>query len=141
MECSDKTGGDMWFHWTHENGTSVDFMVPTKNGNTKTRLSDYAGLVHYLFKFNEDGKFSLNHHTEIDFDAIANHLMAIDDAAKTHGLRIRKILFNTELQDNLFATPAGQKLLARDLNFIPHLNDLVNMFHDDHYHVDFELAP
>src|SRR5687768_13035342 len=32
MECTRKKGGKMLFHWTHENGTSVDFMVPKKRG-------------------------------------------------------------------------------------------------------------
>jgi penicillin-insensitive murein endopeptidase len=140
MECSDRNGGRMWFHWTHQNGVSVDFMVPTKNGNSKTILSDYAGLVHYLLKFSPDGKFSLNRHTEIDFEAMAQHLMALDDAAKANGLRIRKVLFHTDLHDELFSTPGGQQLLEHHLRFIPHLDPLVNRFHDDHYHVDFEFA-
>src|SRR5688572_27517500 len=30
MECSQKRGGRMLFHWTHQNGVSADFMVPKK---------------------------------------------------------------------------------------------------------------
>ena len=141
MECSDETGGQMWFHWTHQNGTSVDFMMPKKNKNSKTILSNYAGLTHYLFQFSPDGKFYLNRNTEIDFDAMAKHLLALDDAAKQNDLRIRKILFHTSMHEELFSTPAGQELKARELRFIPHLNDLINRFHDDHYHVDFEFPP
>jgi len=139
MECSDRKGGKMWFHWTHQNGVSVDFMVPTKNGNAKTILSNYTGLVHYLLKFSPDGKFSLNRNTEIDFEAMAQHLIALDVAAKANGLHIRKVLFHTDLHNELFSTPGGQKLSEHNLRFIPHLDNLVNRFHDDHYHVDFEF--
>jgi penicillin-insensitive murein endopeptidase len=140
MECSNKNGGQMWFHWTHQHGLSVDFMVPTKRGETKTRLSEYTGLAHYLLGYNKDGKLIVSPKTEIDFEVMARHMLALDDAAKANGLRIRKILFHTDLHDNLFSTPSGQELATRNLRFIPRLNDLVNRFHDDHYHVDFETA-
>lgn len=140
MECTRKRGGRMLFHWTHENGTSVDFMVPKKRGKKDNVLSNYAGLLHYLFKFNSAGKFSLSPQTEIDFETMAQHLIALDLAAQKNGLRIRKILFHTDLHDNLFNTPSGKILAERGINFIPRLNNLVNNFHDDHYHVDFEFA-
>ncbi|MEO5906048.1 MAG: hypothetical protein ABIQ11_04945 [Saprospiraceae bacterium] len=140
MECTRKHGGRMIFHWTHKNGMSVDFMTPKLNGTDINVWPNSAGLVHYLFKFNEDGKFSLGSKTQIDFEAMACHLLAIDDAAQQNGLRIRKILFKTEMHDNLFNTPSGKLLADRDINFIPNLRDLINRFHDDHYHVDFEFV-
>ena len=139
MECSDRTGGKMWFHRTHQNGMSVDFMVPLKNGHSLTILSNYTGLVHYLLQFSPDGHFSLNRNTEIDFDAMAKHLIALDNAAKAHGLRIRKVLFHTDLHTYLFHCPSGTELLSHEINFTPHLSNLINRFHDDHYHVDFEF--
>ena len=129
----------MLFHWTHENGTSVDFMTPKLNDGNSNVWSNKAGLFHYLFGFDADGKFSLNHNTQIDFETMARHLNALDDAAANNGLRIRKILFNTGLHDDLFKSEAGQELAQRQLNIIPRLNDLVNRFHDDHYHVDFDI--
>jgi penicillin-insensitive murein DD-endopeptidase len=140
MECTRKRGGRMLIHWTHQNGTSVDFMVPKKRGEDYTVMSNHAGMFHYLFQFNENGKFSLNPKTEIDFETMAHHLLALDDAAKKNGLYIRKILFNTSLQDELYNTAAGRELQKRDIRIIPHLSDLVNRYHDDHYHVDFENA-
>ncbi len=58
---------------------------------------------------------------------------------KQNGLRIHKILFNTNMHDELFGTPAGKELQQRDIRIVPHLSDLINRYHDDHYHVDFEL--
>jgi penicillin-insensitive murein endopeptidase len=139
MECTRKNGGRMLIHWTHQNGTSVDFMVPKKNGGEQDVLSNKAGMLHYLFQFDALGKFALNRDTEIDFDAIAKHILALDDAASQNGLHIRKILFNTNLQDELYNTEAGKELQMRDIRIIPHLSDLINRYHDDHYHVDFGL--
>ncbi len=141
MECSGKNGGRMIFHWTHQNGMSVDFMTPIKRNSKYDAWPNHSGLFHYLFEFDEDGKFTLGPKTEIDFETMASHIMALDEAAEKHGLRIRKILFHTDLHDNLFSTPAGKQLIKRNVNFIPHLSDLINNLHDDHYHVDFEVAP
>jgi len=140
MECTRRHGGWMLIHWTHQNGTSVDFMTPKKRGNDSNVWLNKIGLFHYLLQFNKEGQFSLGHKTVIDFEAIARHIIALDDVAQQHGLRIRKILFNTDLHDELFSTPSGKLLAQRHLNFIPHTSDLVNMVHDDHYHVDFEMV-
>jgi penicillin-insensitive murein endopeptidase len=140
MECTRKHGGRMLIHWTHQNGTSVDFMVPIKRNDHQPALSDRAGMFHYLFQFNHEGKFALNPATEIDFETMARHILALDDASRKNGLHIHKILFNTNLHDELFNTPSGKELAQRGIRFIPHLSDFINTFHDDHYHVDFDLA-
>ena len=139
MECTRKRGGRMLIHWTHQNGTSVDFMVPTKRADGKSSLSNKAGMFHYLFQYNHEGKFTLSPKTEIDFETMATHILALDDAAKKHGLGIHKILFNTNLQDELYNTVAGKELKARDIRIKPVLSDLINRYHDDHYHVDFDI--
>jgi len=140
MECTRKHGGRMLIHWTHQNGTSVDFMVPKKRSDDNTMMSNHAGMFHYLLQFNKDGQLSLNHKTVIDFESMAKHILALDDAAQRNGLRIHKILFNTHMHDELFSTPWGRKLQERNIPISPHLNDLVNRYHDDHYHVDFDLV-
>lgn len=139
MECTRKRGGRMLIHWTHQNGTSVDFMVPTKRADGKSSLSNKAGMFHYLFQYSHEGKFTLSPKTEIDFETMATHILALDDAAKKHGLHIHKLLFNTNLQDELYNTEAGKELKARDIRIKPVLSDLINRYHDDHYHVDFDL--
>lgn len=141
MECSQKHGGRMIFHWTHQNGMSADFMTPVKRNNNGNVWINHMGLSHYLLKFNEDGKWNLGRKTEIDFETMARHIIALDDAAAKNGMRIRKILFHTDLQDELFNSPSGQILLERDINFISRLSNFVNRLHDDHYHVDFEMNP
>ncbi len=139
MECTRKHGGKMVFHWTHQNGTSVDFMVPTKRGRKIDVLSDHFGLAHYLLQFNEGGQLKFSRKTEIDFETMAKHIIALDDACRKNGVRIRKLLFNTALIDELLNTSAGSMIRNRDI-FIPRrVSDLINNLHDDHYHVDFEI--
>lgn len=140
MECTRKHGGRMIFHWTHQNGTSVDFMVPKMRKDGSSPLSNQAGLVHYLFPFESPGKFGLNGATEIDFETMGKHILAVDDAAKQEGLRIHKILFNTDLQPGLYASSSGEEIRRREIRIIPRLSELVNQFHDDHYHIDFREA-
>lgn len=139
MECTRKRGGRMLIHWTHQNGTSVDFMVPTKRADGKSSLSTKTGMAHYLLQYNHEGKFTLNPKTEIDFETMAAHIVALDDAARKHGVGINKILFNTHLQDELFNTTAGKELKRREVRIKPIASDLINRYHDDHYHVDFGL--
>ena len=139
MECTRKHGGRMLIHWTHQNGTSVDFMVPKKRNDDNAIMSNHAGMAHYLLQFNKDGQLALNHKTVIDFESMAKHILALDDAAKRNGLRIHKILFNTHMHDELFSTPSGKKLKERNIPIRPNLTDLINRYHDDHYHVDFDL--
>jgi hypothetical protein len=43
------------------------------------------------------------------------------------------------MHDELFSTPSGIILQQRDLRIKSPLSDLINKYHDDHYHVDFEL--
>lgn len=137
MECTRKRGGRMLLHWTHQNGTSVDFMAPVLKPDLTPSFSSHAGLFHYLLQFDETGRLKLSGGSRIDFETMARHILAVDDAAKQHGLYIYKILFNTHMLDELYATPSGQEIQQRGIRIIPHVSDLVNRFHDDHYHIDF----
>lgn len=139
MECTRRRGGRMLLHWTHQNGKSVDFMTPVKRNEEKDPWINRTGLFHYLLGFNSHGEFLLGKKTKIDFEIMARHILAVDDAAQRHGMRIRKILFHTDLHDELFSTPSGQQILQRDIRFIPRLSHFVNRVHDDHYHIDFEF--
>jgi penicillin-insensitive murein endopeptidase len=139
MECTRKNGGWMVFHWTHQNGTSVDFMVPTIRADQKETWTSGWGLLHYLLQFNQDGQLTLNRKTEIDFETMARHILALDDAARQNGLKIYKVLFNTNLHDELYSTPSGKEIQERNIRIISHLSPLVNRYHDDHYHVDFDV--
>ncbi len=140
MHFSRKRGGQMLVHWTHQNGMSADFMVVKQKDGKQHRLLDRFGFLHYGLDFNETGHAQIAPNISIDFETIGKHILALDDAASAHGMRIRKILLRVELLDELYATAAGQEVRERGIFIVPRLPDMVNRVHDDHYHVDFEFV-
>ncbi len=139
MECSTDEGGKQLIHRTHQNGLSVDFMVPKKIGDQQYTLLDHLGLWHYFLEFDGDGKLSFNSKVEIDFETMAKHILALDDAARKNGLRIKKVLLQIDLKDDFYRSKSGQEVKARGIYFARYLTPRVDQFHDDHYHIDFTL--
>ena len=137
MECSDKKGGKLLIHRTHQNGTSVDFMVPKKKKSKQSTFWDHLGMWHYLLEFNNQGQLNVNKNVAIDFETIGKHILALDDSARKNGMRIKKIILKIELKDDLYKTPSGKKVKARGIYVVQGLTPIVNKVHDDHYHVDF----
>ena len=137
MEFSRKEGGKMFPHRTHQNGLSVDYMMPlVKNGEPYYEL-DKKGASHYMLDFNRDGKFAEDSSIEIDFDMAALHILELEKQARKNGMRIHKVIFNTHLKDELYASQNGKKLLRSGIYVTRNLSKLINDLHDDHYHVDF----
>lgn len=126
-------GGAFWPHRTHQNGLSVDFMVPVKRNervvSTPATIFDGFG---YSNEFDEDGTMG---EYRIDFEALALHLETLRAAALEHGLRIERVIFAPDLQDDLFETKRGRKLRKR----LDWVKKPVWVRHDDHYHVDFAI--
>ena len=135
MEAARKRGGRLWPHRTHQTGMSVDFMVPKQRNGQPFRWLDRLGIWHYLLDFDASGKWSDN--VSIDFEVMGQHLLALDDAARENGLRIKKVILKINLKDDFFATPSGRKVKARGIYFARSLSSYVDNLHDDHYHVDF----
>ncbi len=123
-------GGRFPPHRTHQNGLSVDFMVPLTEGRRlPTSLTNRFG---YDLDFDAEGRSPIG---TIDFDAIAYHLIALRTAAKAHGGDIQRVFLAPDLQERLFATSKGPELRAavafnRQPSWVQH---------DDHYHVDFRF--
>lgn len=138
MECSNEKGGKIWPHHTHQNGLSVDFMMPlTKDSLPYYKLDD-LGKEHYLLTFDDDGCYSNNKDVKIDFDIVAKQILILDEQARKNGLKIKKIIIKIELKDELFSTPNGKKLKAKGIYVVKALTPLINGLHDDHFHIDFE---
>ncbi|MFK8164270.1 MAG: hypothetical protein AB8H12_17625 [Lewinella sp.] len=137
MECANKHGGKMWPHRTHQIGLSADFMLPKTRNGQPHRLLDHLGVWHYLLNADEKGAYSKR--VSIDFETMARHLLALDDAARANGLRIKKVILKIDLKDDFYASPSGKKIRQRGIYFARSLPRLVDELHDDHYHVDFEF--
>jgi penicillin-insensitive murein DD-endopeptidase len=132
-ECGWPKGGRFRPHATHRNGLSVDFMVPVKNESDtsllKCRITNKYG---YSVHFDETG-YCAAQSCHIDFQAMAEHLLALHESAEEHGLRIWRVIFAPDLQPLLFQTGKGDEL-RKKLKFSERQSWVR---HDEHYHVDF----
>ncbi len=139
MECSHKHGGKLFPHRTHQNGLSIDFMMPKlKDGKPYYKL-DNLGAQHYMLTFDKEGNYSEDASIQLDFNTIALHILQLEAAAKENGLSIEKVIINTDLKDELFATEHGKKLQTSGIYVVRNLTPLINSLHDDHFHIDFRL--
>jgi penicillin-insensitive murein endopeptidase len=137
MECSTKRGGKLWPHRTHQNGLSVDFMMPlTKSGQPFVDL-DTIGAKHYFLSFNKSGLWMKDQSVSIDFDLVAQHILELHNAGEKNGLGISKVIINTDLKPEFYATPHGQIVKDLEIYVVKSLTPTINALHDDHYHIDF----
>ncbi len=126
-------GGEFKPHRTHQNGLSVDFMVPVRrNGKIDTLPTTIIDGFGYRVEFDEKGMFG---EYEIDYAAMVVHLNALRKSAEENGLEIDRVIFDPELQKQLRKTRGGKKL-TKKLEFN---KDPAWIRHDEHYHVDFRL--
>ena len=133
-ETGFKSGGEFKPHKTHQNGLSVDFMVPVLDKNNKSVVlpTNFKNKYGYAIEFNNKG---INKHYKIDFEAMAAHILALDKAAKKHGVALWRVIFAPDLQKQLYATKNG-KVIKSTIK-IPTKKSWVR--HDEHYHVDFAI--
>lgn len=137
MECSHKEGGKLWPHRTHQNGTSIDFGTPLLKKGQHYRKHHGFGIAHYLMKFNEKGVSAYNKRVEIDFELMAQHILALEESARKRGMYIKKVIFKIDLKDDFFETNSGKIVKRKNIYFARSLPKLIDNLHDDHYHVDF----
>ncbi len=139
MECSHKHGGRLFPHRTHQNGLSVDFMMPLVKGGEDYYGLDTIGQQHYWLEFDNEGKYSKDKSIAIDFNLVARHILLLDKQARNHGLKITKVIIKISLKDELFATTYGRQLKDSGIYIVKSLTPLINNLHDDHYHIDFGI--
>lgn len=128
-------GGLFKPHKTHQNGLSVDFMVPVLDSKQQSvylpiKASNKLG---YGLEFDATGQYQTY---RIDFEAMAAHLASLIEAAQDLGFGIKKVYFDPRLQGRLLATEQGD-LLARHIQFNQRP---AWVRHDEHYHVDFDIS-
>jgi len=129
-----RNGGRIKPHRTHQNGTSVDFMVPVTdaNGRNATLPRDIANRYGYDLEFDAQGRLE---DLRIDFATVGEHLYRLDQAARRTGIGIKQVIFDAQYLPRLFATSRGA-WLERNLHF---MRRAPWIRHDEHYHVDFAV--
>ena len=126
-------GGRFRPHRTHQNGLSVDFFVPVRDGQDRpARLPTPATLrFGYDIEFDRHARYGAY---RIDFAAMAEHLYQLDLAARARGRSLALVIFDPAYLPRLFDTPRGPAL--RKLNF---MQGKPWVRHDEHYHIDFAI--
>jgi len=128
------SGGRLRPHRSHQNGLSVDFFVPVRNGKDQSVPLPTGALDKFGYAIEFDANAHYRNYT-IDFPAIAEHLYQLDVAAKARGNGIALVIFDKPFLPKLFATPRGV-YLRKNLKF---MQAKPWVRHDEHYHVDFNV--
>jgi len=133
-ETGFKDGGEFKPHKTHQNGLSVDFMVPILNkaGKSVPLPTSIFNKFGYSLEFDKKGKYK---DYTIDFEAMADHLMTLHKECRKAGIGIWRVIFDPELQPYLFKARYGN-YLKKNLSFSKKRSWVR---HDEHYHVDFKV--
>jgi len=128
-------GGRLRPHRTHQNGLSVDFMVPVVDaaGRSVALPTEVGNKFGYDIEFDANAKYES---LSIDFEAMAEHLYLLDLAAKQQHSGLALVIFEPSYLPKLFNTKRGA-YLRENINF---MKGKAWVRHDEHYHVDFSVA-
>jgi len=129
-----KDGGRIRPHRTHQNGLSIDFMVPVvdKAGHSIKLPTSILNKYGYGIDFDEEGQSG---DLQIDFEAMASHLMTLAQIAKQENVEISLVIFDGSLKPALFKSKNGASLQ----DMLPWMKGKAWIKHDQHYHIDFSV--
>jgi penicillin-insensitive murein endopeptidase len=137
MEASKQFGGKLWPHRTHQNGLSIDFMMPMLKDNKPYYGFTKLGVQHYQLHFNDNGTSEDDESIKIDFNTIARHILLLNRQAKKQRMKVSKVIIKIEYKPYLFATEYGKLLKKSGIYVVQSLTPAVNQLHDEHFHIDF----
>lgn len=129
-----ESGGRLKPHKTHQNGLSVDFMVPVIDGSGKSVPLPTNMFNKYGYGLDFDAKGHYEDLT-IDFEAMTAHILAIKKAAAAKHVKIWRVIFDPKLQSFLHSTRAWPELEGK----VRFSSRRSWVRHDDHYHIDFDI--
>lgn len=128
------SGGSFRPHKTHQNGLSVDFMVPVVDAAGRSVPLPTSAFNRYGYDIDFDGE-GRGGGLQIDFEAMAAHILALSRSADEAGIGIWRVIFDPKLQPMLRSTAAWPALEGR----VQFSTRQSWVRHDDHYHVDFAV--
>ena len=133
-ETGFETGGQFKPHKTHRNGLSVDFMTPVldESGQSVHLPTHLFNKFGYDIEFDSKGRYE---EYSIDYIALAAHIVALHKEAVSQGVDLWRVIFDPNLQAQLYKTPYGA-YLKKHIQFSKKRSWVR---HDEHYHVDFQI--
>ena len=133
-ETGFEEGGKFKPHKTHQNGLSVDFMTPVLNPEGKSVHLPTHPFNRFGYDIEFDAKNTYEDY-QMDFEAIAAHIVALHKSANNKGFDLWRVIFDPKLQPHLFETQYGPYLKQ----YIEFSKKPSWVRHDEHYHVDFDI--
>jgi penicillin-insensitive murein DD-endopeptidase len=129
------SGGRIKPHRTHQNGLAVDFFVPVLDeaGRSVVLPTGMTNKFGYGIEFDGHARYE---GLVIDFEAIADHLYALHNAARDNGIGIQRVIFEKAYIPRLYATKRGAFVKSS----VPFMQGEPWIRHDEHYHVDFAIS-
>ncbi len=127
-------GGPFKPHKTHQNGLSIDFMVPVINakGESVHLPTHPFNKFGYNIEFDKKGNYD---DLQIDYETMAAHIVALHQAAERHKVTVWRVIFDPVMQSDLLKTSHAD-YLKKHVNFSKKRSWVR---HDEHYHVDFTI--
>lgn len=127
-ETGFKNGGAFKPHKTHQNGLSIDFMVPVVNakGESVHLPTNALNRLGYDIEFDDS---SIYNGLTIDYEAMAAHIASLHRASVKNGYELWRVIFDPKLQPNLFKTSSGAYLK----NHVQFSKKRSWVRHDEHY--------
>ena len=132
-DFSKQHGGPLSPHRTHQNGRAADFFFPVVDEQGAAAQVPINVFNHfgYGLNFRPDGRLGT---MTVDWNALADHLLALEAAGKPRGVSIQKILLNHPLQTTFFREAPAVRHLKPRFN-----RKAVWSPHNEHYHVVFDI--
>lgn len=128
-----REGGRFKPHKTHQNGLSIDHMVPVTKDGKSTHLPTHPfNKLGYSIEFDKKGNFE---GYKLDYEALSSLIVEIDIQTKKLGYRIWRVIFDPKMTPKLFRT-SHAKYLKEKINFSKRRSWVR---HDEHIHIDFEI--
>ena len=128
-----RSGGQFRPHKTHQNGLSVDLMVPVlQDGESVPLPGNVLNRYGYDVEFNDQGRAD---DYQIDFQALAELIYQIHLASESRRIAIRRVIFEVPLQRKLWPTTRGP-YLRKNVTFS---TKQAWVRHDEHIHIDFDI--
>ena len=133
-ETGFSNGGPFKPHKTHQNGLSIDFMVPVINakGESVHLPTHPFNKFGYNIEFDKKGNYD---GLKIDYEAMAAHLVALHQVAERYKAKVWRVIFDPAMQPDLLKTSHAD-YLKQHVNFSKKRSWVR---HDEHYHIDFTI--
>jgi penicillin-insensitive murein endopeptidase len=132
-ETGFEEGGKFKPHKTHQNGLSVDHMVPVlKNGKSVHLPTNVFNKLGYSIEFDLKGRYK---DYQLDYESLGALIVEVHKQTRKLGYKLWRVIFDPKMTPNLLKTFHG-KYLKQNIYFTKKRSWVR---HDEHIHIDFKI--